>query len=128
MDCNWKFNNQFLQDDGHLLFAKTRCTFCLEKKKGFMGSFTYHASHARDIPLEFDSAYQTPDINEYASWFQYLREVDFNDTKNERIQFRDLDSTTHYLLPSEIIYIQSNDKICTIYTFGNRYTYKKLFK
>lgn len=94
-------------------------TYCLLKhavhlsgkeKKDSWALLHIHASHARDIPLEFDSAYQTPDINEYASWFQYLREVDFNDTKNERIQFRDLDSTTHYLLPSEIIYIQSNDK------------------
>lgn len=108
-----------LQDDGHLLFAKTRCTFVWKRKKDSWILLHIHASHARDIPLEFDSAYQTPDINEYVSWFQYLRKADFNNTKNERIQFRDLHSTTHYLLLSEILYIQSNDKICTIYTFGD---------
>lgn len=62
------------------------CTF-MEKKKDSWTLLHIHSSHARDIPLEFDSVYQTPNINEYTSWFQYLRAIDFNDTKDKRIQF-----------------------------------------
>ena len=108
-----------LQNDRHFLFAKTRCTFVWKRKKDSWILLHIHTSQARDIPLEYDSTYQLPNINEYTSWFQYLREVDFNDTKNKRIQFNDIDGVTHYLLLSEILYIQSNDKICTIYTFGD---------
>ena len=40
-----------LQDDGHLLFAKTRCTFVWKRKKDSWALLHIHASHARDIPF-----------------------------------------------------------------------------
>ena len=79
-----------------------------------------HLSDARDVPLLFDKnkSGNKADIESFytslQSWMLYIREVDKADTRNIRIPLNDLHGYTHFLLPIEIISIQSNDKICTI--------------
>lgn len=76
-----------LIDDNFMWVGAFEFMYIYGKEKDSWTLLHIHSSHARDIPLEFDSVYQTPNINEYTSWFQYLRAIDFNDTKDKRIQF-----------------------------------------
>ena len=49
--------------------------------------------------------------------FDYFNNMDILENKNKRSVYTDVNGIIHYLLPIEIIYVQVNDKLCTIYTF-----------
>lgn len=104
----------------HFLLAKTRCTFIWKKVKKNWFLLHLHMSHVRDIPLIYDSTFKKQsNIAKYDSWFQYFREIDKYETKNKRTIFKDTDGTVHYVLAAEIIYVEVNDKLCIIHTFGD---------
>lgn len=109
-------------DLNHFLFAKTRCTFIWKKVKKNWLLLHLHMSHVRDIPLIYDSTFKQTDISKYGSWFQYFREIDKYETKGKRTIFKDTEGSIHYILAAEIIYIEVNDKLCIIHTFGDSIT------
>ena len=108
--------------DGRFLLAKTRSTFVWKRKKDAWSLLHLHTSHARDIPLIYDSPIQENTIEKYSKWFDFINNLDKLEYEKKRIAYDDIDGTIHYLLPTEIIYVQVNDKLCTIHTFGEPIT------
>ena len=103
--------------DHRYLLAKTRSTFVWKRKKETWSLLHLHTSHARDVPLIYDSPMKENTLEKYSTWFDYFNNMDILENKNKRSVYTDVNGIIHYLLPIEIIYVQVNDKLCTIYTF-----------
>lgn len=56
-------------------------------------------------------------LEKYSTWFDYFNNMDILENQNKRSVYTDINGIIHYLLPTEIIYVKVNDKLCTIYTF-----------
>lgn len=112
------FFNSSRAEKNCYFITKTRCTFIWKRKQKNWLLIHLHTSFARDVPLIYDSKYDFIDIDKYSSWFQFVRDIDHYENHDKRIAFVDIDGITHFLLPSEILYVEVNDKLSTIYTFG----------
>lgn len=116
------FFNTSRADKNCYFITKTRSTFVWKRKNKQWQLIHLHSSFARDVPLIYDSKYDFIDIDKYSSWFQFVREIDHYENHDKRIPFIDIEGITHFLLPSEILYVEINDKLSTIYTFGEKLT------
>ena len=103
--------------DHRYLLAKTRSTFVCKRKKETWSLLHLHTSHARDVPLIYDSPMKENTLEKYSIWFDYFNNMNILENQNKRSVYTDINGIIHYLLPIEIIYVQVNDKLCTIYTF-----------
>lgn len=117
--------------DGMILLAKVRLTFVWKQVGDILLAVHIHCADSKDVPLQYSNC-KIENLSENLSWFEYIRKVDNNTSKSERILLKDRNGLIHTLLPLEILYVKANDKESIIYigekSFVTKYSLRELQK
>lgn len=102
-------------EDASVIHAHVRGTYVWRRINGEMKLAHVHGSHAQDIPLNQLLPPPEP-LTLNTDFFEYMKHMDTLKVNEEKMSFRDRDKKYHYLLPSEILYMQSALQWTTVYT------------
>ena len=94
---------------------KVHFTFVWKQFKNTVRLIHANACHANNMLPDSDYTDQEQTASPLKSFSRIQTRVLSGETAG-KIRIRDLSGSVHYLFPAEVIYIKSNDKICTIHT------------
>ncbi|RHR32858.1 LytTR family transcriptional regulator [Clostridium sp. AF19-22AC] len=111
-----RFTASASMPDSSLLAVKMHFTFVWNQHKDFLKLIHAHATHAADATF-LSSAFEAAHANTpQALFFDRMHIEELTEGDLTKIRIKDLDGNVRFLFPAEILYIKSNDKLCTIYT------------
>lgn len=102
-------------EDGSVIHAHVRGTYVWRRIDGVIKLAHVHGSHAQDVPLNQLLPPPEP-MTIDTDFFEYMKRMDTFKTNEEKLSFRDRDKKHRYLLPSEVVYMQSALQWTTVYT------------
>lgn len=77
----------------------------------------------QDMPLDFPNPEAVPADKEIpqARVFDQIAPEDLTDKGTPKMRIRDITGNLHFLYPNEVLYANSNDKLCTIHTIDQEF-------
>lgn len=102
-------------EDKAVTHAHARGTYVWRKIDGELKLIHVHTSHAQDVPLN-QLAPQPGPLTLDSNYFEYVQKMDPVRNNTEKLSFRDREKHYHYLLPSEIVYLQASGQWTIVHT------------
>ncbi|MDO4453524.1 MAG: LytTR family transcriptional regulator [Eubacteriales bacterium] len=113
------FSASAWKDKTTYLYTRQRATFVWKYTEENFKLLHLHCTMARDVPLEGNI--QDSSKN-HMRWFEYMQNAEKNRSSTKsHILIRDINGSTHYILPSEIIYVHINYHIASVYTGSRKF-------
>lgn len=109
-----RYKTTAVLEDGSVIHAHVRGTYVWRRVDGEIRLAHVHGSHAQDIPL--NQLLPPAPLTVNTDYFEYMKRMDTSKLSDEKLPFRDRDKNYRYLLPSEILYMQSALQWTTVYT------------
>lgn len=110
------FNATIWIDETSYFPTQHRATFVWRYTKDGPRLLHLHCTPAQDIPLEEMNKIRKKKALD-VRWYEYMQDVNLKENaRKKRILLRDIDGKIHYLMPSEILYVQMNYRIAIVHT------------
>lgn len=114
------------EDEGEndtILQKKVRFTFVWKQVEDSLLAIHIHCTDSGDVSLQSQPA-KVETSSENPTWLDYIREVDDPTCKSGRVLLRDSHGLIHPILPVEILYILTANRITTVYTESGTFDVK----
>ncbi len=102
-------------EDGSSIYAHVRVTFVWKKIGDELKLLHVHGSNAQDIPIH-SSAPPEVTLTKDSSYFQQLSRMEYFGSYTQKLSFHDTDGKHHFLLPAEILYLESSGQQTVVHT------------
>lgn len=118
-----RFAASYRTEDGGLLLTKAHFTFTWHQVKDDLLLLQATATHVRDVGPDVPKQLQSRIFETHP-----IQQTAQHKAKDKNLEFRGLDRRTRYLSLSEILYIQSNNNVCEIFTEYGSFTVRATLK
>ena len=107
------------KEDGSVFHVHVRGTYVWRMVNGELKLAHVHDSHG-DMPIG-QRAFEERQYLADADFLEYMKHMDMQKANQEKIVFRDKEKNSHYLFPSDILYLKAAAQYSIVHTKSDRF-------